>query len=114
MDSAPRFGMMPAVKLAVEVTTCTADRAGVGTYTEHLADALIATAAPGDDVVLIGNRAVAPDLAERWAGRLHIAGARQRAMSGCSATPPGCWRRRAPTWRCSPTTWRRWRRPART
>ncbi|HVT10504.1 MAG TPA: glycosyltransferase family 1 protein, partial [Polyangia bacterium] len=66
------------MKLAVEVTTCTADRAGVGTYTEHLVDALIATAGADDDVALIGNRAVAPELAERWAGRLHIAGARRR------------------------------------
>jgi len=69
---------MPPVKLAVEVTTCTADRAGVGTYTEHLADALIATAGPQDEVLLIGNRAVAPELAGRWAGRLHIGGARRR------------------------------------
>ncbi|MFL5308243.1 MAG: glycosyltransferase [Polyangia bacterium] len=66
------------MKLAVEVTTCTADRAGVGTYTEHLADALIATAGPDDDVILIGNRAVAPDLVDRWAGRLHVAGTRHR------------------------------------
>jgi len=71
---------MPPVKLAVEVTTCTADRAGVGTYTQHLADALIATAGPQDDVVLIGNRAVAPELARRWAGRLHIGGARRRYL----------------------------------
>jgi len=70
--------MMPAVKLAVEVTTCTADRAGVGTYTEHLVDALIATAGPDDDVVLIGNRAVAPELAQRWAGRLRLGGAPRR------------------------------------
>ena len=33
---------------------------------------------PDDEVVLIGNRAVAPELADRWAGRLHIAGARRR------------------------------------
>ncbi len=71
---------MPPVKLAVEVTTCTADRAGVGYYTQHLADALIATAGPDDQVILIGNRAVAPELAERWAGRLRIAGARRRYL----------------------------------
>ena len=71
---------MPPVKLAVEVTTCTADRAGVGTYTQHLADALIATAGPQDDVVLIGNRAVAPELAQRWAGRLHIGGVSRRYL----------------------------------
>jgi glycosyltransferase involved in cell wall biosynthesis len=80
MDSAPRFGMMPAVKLAVEVTTCTADRAGVGYYAEHLADALIASAGPGDEVVLIGNRAVAPELADRWAGRLHVSGGCHRYL----------------------------------
>ncbi len=71
---------MPPVKLAVEVTTCTADRAGVGYYTQHLADALIATAGAADEVVLIGNRAVAPELAARWAGRLHIGGARRRYL----------------------------------
>ena len=48
------------MKLAVEVTTCTAERTGVGYYTEHLVDALIATARPGDEVALIGNRALAP------------------------------------------------------
>ncbi len=66
------------MRLAVEITTCTAHRAGVGYYTEHLVDALIASAGPDDDVVLIGNRAVAPELAARWANRLHIDGARRR------------------------------------
>ncbi|HXJ19716.1 MAG TPA: glycosyltransferase family 1 protein [Polyangia bacterium] len=68
------------MRLAVEVTSCTPDRTGVGYYTEHLADALIASAGPDDDLVLIGNRAVAPELARRWAGRLHIGGARRRYL----------------------------------
>jgi glycosyltransferase involved in cell wall biosynthesis len=72
--------MMAPLRLAVEVTSCTPDRTGVGYYTEHLADALIASAGPDDDLVLIGNRAVAPELARRWAGRLHIAGARRRYL----------------------------------
>jgi glycosyltransferase involved in cell wall biosynthesis len=78
METGLAWGMMAPLRLAVEVTTCTPHRAGVGYYTEHLADALIATAGPDDDLVLIGNRAVAPELAERWAGRLRIAGARRR------------------------------------
>ena len=52
------------MKLAVEVTTCIPERTGVGYYTEHLVDALIATARPGDEVVL--------------------------AISGCSGTRRGC------------------------
>ena len=63
------------MKLAVEVTTCTVERTGVGYYTEHLVDALIATAPPGDEVTLIGNRALAPAAAEKWAGRLRTGGA---------------------------------------
>jgi glycosyltransferase involved in cell wall biosynthesis len=78
METRLAWGMMAPLRLAVEVTTCTPHRAGVGYYTEHLADALIATAGPGDDLVLIGNRAVAPELAERWAGRLNLGGARRR------------------------------------
>ncbi len=62
------------MKLAVEVTTCTAERTGVGYYTEHLVDALIATAPPGDEVALIGNRALAPTTAEKWQSRLRTAG----------------------------------------
>jgi glycosyltransferase involved in cell wall biosynthesis len=66
------------MKLAVEVTTCTSERTGIGYYTEHLVDALIATAASGDEVALIGNRALAPGAAEKWAGRVRTDGARIR------------------------------------
>ena len=62
------------MKLAVEITTCTRQRAGIGYYTEHLVDALIATAAPGDDIVLIGNRQLPADVADKWAGRLRTGG----------------------------------------
>jgi len=63
------------MKIAVEITTCTAERAGIGYYTEHLVDALIATAAPGDDVFLIGNRPLGPDIMAKWAGRVRTGGA---------------------------------------
>jgi glycosyltransferase involved in cell wall biosynthesis len=66
------------MKLVVEVTTCTSERTGIGYYTEHLVDALIATAAPGDEVALIGNRELAPLPAEKWAGRVRTDGARIR------------------------------------
>ena len=62
------------MKLAVEVTTCTAERTGVGYYTEHLVDALIATAPPGDEVTLIGNRELAPATSLKWSGRLRTGG----------------------------------------
>jgi glycosyltransferase involved in cell wall biosynthesis len=68
------------MKLAVEVTTCTAERTGVGYYTEHLVDALIATARPGDGVVLIGNRALAPTAAQKWTGRLRTGGVSLRYL----------------------------------
>ena len=68
------------MKLAVEVTTCTVERTGVGYYTEHLVDALIATARPGDEVALIGNRALAPSAAEKWAGRLRTGGVALRYL----------------------------------
>src|SRR3978361_1902912 len=62
------------MRLAVEITTCTKERAGIGYYTEHLVDALIATCAPGDEVVLIGNRKLGDDVTEKWAGRLRLGG----------------------------------------
>jgi glycosyltransferase involved in cell wall biosynthesis len=62
------------MRLAVEITTCTAERAGIGYYTEHLVDALIATRGPQDEVVLIGNRQLGPDVMAKWAGRLHLGG----------------------------------------
>src|ERR1051326_6858489 len=68
-------GRSAEMKIAVEITTCTAERAGIGYYTEHLVDALIATAAPGDDVSLIGNRPLGPDIMAKWAGRGRRGGA---------------------------------------
>jgi glycosyltransferase involved in cell wall biosynthesis len=68
------------VRLAVEVTTCTSARAGIGYYTEHLVDALLETRRPGDELVLISNRALAPELARRWAAHLRIEGAAVRAL----------------------------------
>ena len=68
------------MKLAVEVTTCTVERTGVGYYTEHLVDALIATAPPGDEVTLIGNRELAPTAARKWAGRLRTGGVKLRYL----------------------------------
>jgi glycosyltransferase involved in cell wall biosynthesis len=68
------------MKLAVEVTTCTAERTGVGYYTEHLVDALIAATPPGDEVTLIGNRELAPAAAQKWAGRLRTGGVRLRYL----------------------------------
>jgi glycosyltransferase involved in cell wall biosynthesis len=68
------------MKLAVEVTTCTVERTGVGYYTEHLVDALIATAPPGDEVTLIGNRELAPIAARKWAGRLRTGGVQLRYL----------------------------------
>jgi glycosyltransferase involved in cell wall biosynthesis len=63
------------MRLAVEITTCTPQRAGIGYYTEHLVDALLATCAPGDDVVLIGNRRLGLDVSEKWGPHLRIGGA---------------------------------------
>jgi glycosyltransferase involved in cell wall biosynthesis len=68
------------VRLAVEVTTCTAARAGIGYYTEHLVDALLETRAPGDELVLISNRALAPEITRRWASNLHVEGVASRAL----------------------------------
>jgi glycosyltransferase involved in cell wall biosynthesis len=68
------------MKLAVEVTTCTPERTGVGYYTEHLVDALIALARPDDEVVLIGNRAVAPAAAQKWGARVRTGGAQLRYL----------------------------------
>jgi glycosyltransferase involved in cell wall biosynthesis len=64
-----------AMRIAVEVTTCTAERAGIGYYTEHLVDAMVATSAPGDEVFLIGNQPLGRDVAAKWAGRLRTEGA---------------------------------------
>jgi glycosyltransferase involved in cell wall biosynthesis len=68
------------MRLAVEVTTCTALRAGIGYYTEHLVDALLETRVAGDELVLISNRAPAEELARRWAPYLVVGGARVRAV----------------------------------
>jgi glycosyltransferase involved in cell wall biosynthesis len=76
MDSRPGRIM----RLAVEVTTCTATRSGIGYYTEHLVDGLLETRAAGDELVLISNREPSPELARRWAGHLHVEGASIRAL----------------------------------
>ena len=67
------------MRLAVEITTCTPLRTGIGYYTEHLVDALLETVRDGDDLVLLSNRPPAPDLAERWAPHLHVSGPSMRA-----------------------------------
>ena len=53
------------MRLAVEITTCTPLRTGVGYYAEHVVDALLETRRAGDEVVLLSNRPPAPELAER-------------------------------------------------
>lgn len=68
------------MRLAVEVTTCTSERAGIGYYTEHLVDALLQTRAPADELILLSNRAPAEELARRWAPHLTIGGAGIRAV----------------------------------
>jgi glycosyltransferase involved in cell wall biosynthesis len=68
------------MRVAVEVSTCTAERSGIGYYTEHLVDALLATRAPGDDVVLVSNGKPAPELFERWAPWLRVGGFPVRAV----------------------------------
>ena len=68
------------MKLAVEVSTCSSRRAGIGYYTEHLADALWATRAAGDDVVLISNGRPASELYDRWRDRLRIGGIPVRSI----------------------------------
>jgi glycosyltransferase involved in cell wall biosynthesis len=68
------------VRLAVEVTTCTPARAGIGYYTEHLVDALLETRGAGDELVLLSNRPPAPALAERWAPHLRVEGMGLRAL----------------------------------
>jgi glycosyltransferase involved in cell wall biosynthesis len=75
------------MRIAVEITTCTPLRTGVGYYTEHLVDALLDTRAPGDDVVLLSNRAPAPELADRWAPHLHVCGPSVRAVWMQSGAP---------------------------
>src|SRR5882757_3914826 len=72
--------VLAIMRLAVEVTTCTAGRTGIGYYTQHLVDALVATRPPGDELVLISNRPPAPELASRWASNLRVSGARVRAL----------------------------------
>ncbi len=68
------------MRLAVEVSTCSAERTGIGYYTEHFVDALIATQAPGDDLVLITNGKPAPELYDRWRDRLRVGGVPVRAI----------------------------------
>lgn len=75
------------MRLAVEITTCTPSRTGVGYYTEHVVDALLETRLAGDEVVLLSNRVPAPELAERWAPYLHVRGPRVRVVWTQSEVP---------------------------
>ena len=68
------------MRLAVEVSTCSAERTGIGYYTEHFVDALIATRSPGDEIVLINNAKPAPELYDRWHDQLRIGGVPVRAI----------------------------------
>jgi glycosyltransferase involved in cell wall biosynthesis len=68
------------MRLAVEVSTCSADRTGIGYYTEHFVDALLATRAAGDELVLITNGKPAPELYDRWRPHLRIGGIPVRAI----------------------------------
>ena len=73
--------MFPAaMRLAVEISTCSADRTGIGYYTEHFVDALLATRSAGDDVVLINNGKPAPELYDRWRDHLRIGGVPVRSI----------------------------------
>jgi glycosyltransferase involved in cell wall biosynthesis len=67
------------MRLAVEITTCTAQRTGIGYFTEHLVDGLLETIREGDELVLLSNRAPAADLAARWAPYIHLRGPALRA-----------------------------------
>src|SRR5579883_2947635 len=68
------------MKLAVDVTTCTANRAGIGYYTEHLVDALLNVKVAGDELVLISNQEPDTALVNRWRPYLHLGGHRVRAL----------------------------------
>jgi glycosyltransferase involved in cell wall biosynthesis len=68
------------MRLAVEVSTCSADRTGIGYYTEHFVDGLLATRRPDDDLVLISNGKPAPELYDRWRDHLRIGGVPVRAI----------------------------------
>jgi glycosyltransferase involved in cell wall biosynthesis len=75
------------VRLAVEITTCTASRTGVGYYAEHIVDALLETRRAGDAVVLLSNRFPAAELAERWAPYLRVRGPSVRVVWMQSEVP---------------------------
>jgi glycosyltransferase involved in cell wall biosynthesis len=75
------------MRLAIEITTCSRSRAGVGYYTEHLVDALLETRSGSDEVVLLSNRAPAGELVTRWAPHLRVRGPRVRALWMQSEVP---------------------------
>jgi glycosyltransferase involved in cell wall biosynthesis len=75
------------MRLAVEVTTCTPMRTGVGYYAERVVDALLETRQPGDDVVLLSNRLPAPELAARWSPHLLVRGPSVRVLWMQSEVP---------------------------
>ena len=68
------------MRLAVEVSTCSAERTGIGYYTEHFVDALLATRSASDEVVLISNGKPAPELYDRWRDQLRVGGVPVRAI----------------------------------
>jgi glycosyltransferase involved in cell wall biosynthesis len=75
------------MRLAIEITTCTASRTGVGYYTEHIVDALLETRRAGDAVVLLSNRPPAPELAARWSPYLRVKGPGVRVLWMQSVVP---------------------------
>jgi glycosyltransferase involved in cell wall biosynthesis len=75
------------MRLAVEITTCTPTRTGVGYYAERIVDALLETRGPGDEVVLLSNRLPAPELAVRWAPYLRVRGPGVRVVWMQSEVP---------------------------
>src|SRR4029079_7046059 len=66
--------------VCVGCTTASPARTGIGYYTEHFVDGLLATRAAGDDVVLISNGKPAPELYDRWRDHLRIGGIPVRAI----------------------------------
>jgi glycosyltransferase involved in cell wall biosynthesis len=75
------------MRLAVEITTCTPTRTGVGYYAERIVDALLETRRAGDDVVLLSNRLPAPELATRWSPYLRVSGPAVRVLWMQSEVP---------------------------
>src|SRR5580692_5034768 len=75
------------MRLAIEITTCTPSRTGVGYYAEHIVDALLETRRVGDEVVLLSNHLPVPELAARWSPYLRIRGPETRVLWMQSEAP---------------------------